>query len=116
MKRVKASEGDVRTGVYHKMLLEKRHNVMAGLGMKFDTLAKMGRVAEEDQAQLSHDEFVSSKKRSTELRRATSAFACPVKSRFPPSDFRRSPGPSIVWVARKQSATQVKNLKGRDRG
>ena len=32
---------------------------MAGLGIKFDTLAKMGRVAEEDQAQLSHDEFIS---------------------------------------------------------
>jgi DnaK suppressor protein len=32
---------------------------MAGLGIKFDTLAKMGRVAEEDQAQMSHDEFVS---------------------------------------------------------
>ena len=59
MKRVKTSEGDVRTGVYRKMLLEKRENVMAGLGIKFDTLAKMGRVAEEDQAQLSHDEFVS---------------------------------------------------------
>src|SRR5207249_2422120 len=29
------------------------------LGIKFDTLAKMGRVAEEDQAQLSHDEFIS---------------------------------------------------------
>jgi DnaK suppressor protein len=32
---------------------------MAGLGIKFDTLAKMGRVAEEDQAQISHDEFIS---------------------------------------------------------
>ena len=32
---------------------------MAGLGIKFDTIAKMGRVAEEDQAQMSHDEFVS---------------------------------------------------------
>jgi DnaK suppressor protein len=27
--------------------------------MKFDTLARMGRVAEEDQAQITHDEFVS---------------------------------------------------------
>ena len=41
------------------MLLTKREKVLAGLGIKFDTLAKMGRVAEEDQAQLSHDEFVS---------------------------------------------------------
>ena len=31
----------------------------AGLGGKFDTLAKMGRVAEDDQAQISHEEFVS---------------------------------------------------------
>ena len=56
---MKAPEGTVRSGVYRKVLLEKRKNVMAGLGIKFDTLAKMGRVAEEDQAQLSHDEFIS---------------------------------------------------------
>ncbi|HEY1219323.1 MAG: TraR/DksA family transcriptional regulator [Bryobacteraceae bacterium] len=46
-------------GNYREMLLSKRQDVMAGLGIKFDTLAKMGRVAEEDQAQLTHDEFVS---------------------------------------------------------
>jgi DnaK suppressor protein len=44
---------------YREMLLSKRHDVLAGLGMKFDTLARMGRVAEEDQAQITHDEFVS---------------------------------------------------------
>src|SRR6266496_1984552 len=44
---------------YQQMLLEKRERVMAGLGIKFDTMARMGRVAEEDQAQMSHDEFVS---------------------------------------------------------
>jgi DnaK suppressor protein len=44
---------------YRGMLLTKKEQVLAGLGIKFDTLAKMGRVAEEDQAQLSHDEFVS---------------------------------------------------------
>ena len=60
MKRAKAPvEGAVKPAVYRKVLLEKRQNVMAGLGIKFDTLAKMGRVAEEDQAQLSHDEFIS---------------------------------------------------------
>jgi DnaK suppressor protein len=47
------------TGKYREMLLSKRREVMVGLGMKFDTLAKMGRVAEEDQAQLTHDESVS---------------------------------------------------------
>ena len=45
--------------IFEKMLLEKREKVMAGLGVKFDTMAAMGRVAEEDQAQISHDEFIS---------------------------------------------------------
>ena len=40
-------------------LMEKRASVLSGLGMRFDTLAGMGRVAEDDQAQISHDEFVS---------------------------------------------------------
>jgi len=44
---------------YRRMLVEKRREVGAGLGMKFDTMARMGRVAEDDQAQISHDEFVS---------------------------------------------------------
>jgi DnaK suppressor protein len=47
------------TESYRQMLMEKRQQVVSGLGAKFDTIAKMGRVAEEDQAQLSHDEFVS---------------------------------------------------------
>ena len=33
--------------------------MLSNLGVKFDTLAAMGRVAEEDQAQMSHDEYVS---------------------------------------------------------
>jgi DnaK suppressor protein len=41
------------------MLLEKRKEVLAALGAKFDTMARLGRVAEDDQAQISHDEFVS---------------------------------------------------------
>src|SRR5260370_15099323 len=40
-------------------LLEKRASVLSGLGTRFDTMARMGRVAEDDQAQISHDEFVS---------------------------------------------------------
>jgi DnaK suppressor protein len=47
------------TGGYRQKLLEKRTEVLSGLGVKFDTLALMGRVAEEDQAQISNDEFVS---------------------------------------------------------
>ena len=44
---------------YRQKLLEKRAEFLSGLGIRFDTLARMGRVAEEDQAQISHDEFVS---------------------------------------------------------
>lgn len=59
MKNTKASKAKNSHATYRKMLMEKREKVLAGLGIKFDTLAKMGRIAEEDQAQLSHDEFVS---------------------------------------------------------
>ncbi len=45
--------------VFRQKLLAKREQVLSALGMKFDTLARMGRVAEEDQAQVTHDEFVS---------------------------------------------------------
>ena len=44
---------------YREMLLEKRAEVLSGLGVKFDTLARMGRVAEDDQAQFLSDESVS---------------------------------------------------------
>ncbi len=44
---------------YREMLLEKRAEVLSGLGIKFDTLARMGRVAEDDQAQFLNDESVS---------------------------------------------------------
>jgi DnaK suppressor protein len=44
---------------YREMLESKRAGVLSGMGIKFDTLAKMGRVAEEDQAQMDHDEFVA---------------------------------------------------------
>src|SRR5579862_8940440 len=59
MKRTKTAEDTGPQAAYRKILIEKRKSVMTGLGIKFDTLAKMGRVAEEDQAQLSHDEFIS---------------------------------------------------------
>ncbi|SPE41089.1 Transcriptional regulator, TraR/DksA family (modular protein) [Candidatus Sulfopaludibacter sp. SbA3] len=45
--------------IHRQRLLQKRQEVLCGLGVKFDTLARMGRVAEDDQAQISHDEFVS---------------------------------------------------------
>jgi DnaK suppressor protein len=59
MKKTKTDAGKNPNSGFEQMLLQKREQVMAGLGIKFDTIAKMGRVAEEDQAQMSHDEFVS---------------------------------------------------------
>ena len=47
--------------VYRHLLVEKRERVLSGLGVKFDTLARLGRVAEDDQAQISHEEFISLK-------------------------------------------------------
>ncbi len=44
---------------HRTQLLEKRASILSGLGTRFDTMARMGRVAEDDQAQISHDEFVS---------------------------------------------------------
>ena len=44
---------------YEQLLLEKRRSIMTALGNKFDALARMGRVAEEDQAKVIHDEFIS---------------------------------------------------------
>lgn len=58
-KRVSSESHTTSTDSYREMLLEKREQVLSALGVKFDTLARMGRVAEEDQAQLSHDEFIS---------------------------------------------------------
>ena len=42
-------------------LLEKRASVLSGLGTRVDTGARAGRIAEDDQAQISHEEFVSSR-------------------------------------------------------
>lgn len=56
MKRETAAESQEE---YRRMLVEKRAAVLSGLGNKFDMVAGMGRVAEDDQAQLSHDEFIS---------------------------------------------------------
>jgi len=56
MRRVAVLE---RNEAQRERLLEKREQVLAGLGIKFDTMARMGRVNEEDQAQISHDEFIS---------------------------------------------------------
>jgi len=51
-------DGNGAAGLREK-LLQKRADVLSSLGVKFDTLARMGRVADEDQAQISHEEFIS---------------------------------------------------------
>ena len=51
---------------YRELLLTKRERVLSGLGVKFDTLARLGRVAEDDQAQISHEEFISLKMNNLE--------------------------------------------------
>ena len=57
MKRSVAVLDDNET--QRERLLEKRTEVISAMGVKFDTLARLGRVNEEDQAQLSHEESVS---------------------------------------------------------
>jgi DnaK suppressor protein len=53
---------------FRSVLLQKRSTVLAGLGAKVETVARMGRVAEDDQAQISHDEFVSSRMNGLDYR------------------------------------------------
>ena len=44
---------------YRERLNHERASVLSNLGVKYDALAQSGRVADEDQAQITHDEFVS---------------------------------------------------------
>ncbi len=49
---------------YREALLAKRAEILENLGVKFDTLARLGRVAEEDQPAITHDEFISLRRNS----------------------------------------------------
>jgi DnaK suppressor protein len=49
---------------YRAELEEKRTGILRTLGAKFDIRAAMGRVAEDDQAQISHEEFISLQRNS----------------------------------------------------
>jgi RNA polymerase-binding transcription factor DksA len=51
--------GNERLAEFRRMLLGRRADLAAGLGIRFDTLARLGRVAEEDQAPITHEEFIS---------------------------------------------------------
>jgi len=53
------TERRVRGEEYRRTLLGKKAELLPSLGKKFDHLASMGRVAEEDQASVSHEEFIS---------------------------------------------------------
>jgi DnaK suppressor protein len=55
-KRKAAAEGG---DVYRRMLLEKRAQVLSGLGSKSETLAGIERATEDEQAQYFHEEFVT---------------------------------------------------------
>jgi DnaK suppressor protein len=50
------------------MLLERRAAVLAGLGVKADIHSRLENLAEDDQAQISHDEFVSSRMNGLDYR------------------------------------------------
>lgn len=50
--------GDARTN-YREQLVIARSDLQSSLGMKVESIASRGRVSEEDQAQASHEEFVS---------------------------------------------------------
>lgn len=67
MKKAAPSVSLTRESCRQRLLL-RREEVLSGLGVKFDTLAGMGRVAEDDQAQISHDEFVSLRLNSLDYR------------------------------------------------
>ncbi len=53
---------------YRRRLLDKRREVLRGLGTRFDTLASMGSVAEDDRAQVTHDESVSLQRNSMDYK------------------------------------------------
>jgi DnaK suppressor protein len=49
----------MQTDSYQQMLLNEKANVLASLGYKPDAISGGGRLGEEDQAQVSNDEFIS---------------------------------------------------------
>jgi len=44
---------------YRQILLDRRREVLSGLSVRFDTMASMGPIAEDDRAQITHSEFLS---------------------------------------------------------
>ncbi|MCZ2152098.1 MAG: TraR/DksA C4-type zinc finger protein [Bryobacterales bacterium] len=58
-RRESAPSGASAFSHYRAKLIEKRQDLMAAMGLKFDVMAGQGRVAEDDQARISHEEFIS---------------------------------------------------------
>lgn len=59
MKRTRRSPDHVAGNhPFRRILLEKKEALLSGFGVKFDPAVKFEYKAEEDQAQISHDEFV----------------------------------------------------------
>lgn len=54
-----AGNGNGHPADFHQVLLQKKAEVMQSLGAQYDNISKVGRVAEEDQAAVVHDEFLN---------------------------------------------------------
>ena len=54
---------------HHTALLKMKSAVLLNLGIKFDTIASMGRINEEDQAQYSNDEYLQLRLNALEYRK-----------------------------------------------
>jgi len=59
----------MQTEAYQLLLLNEKANVLASLGYRPDTVSGDGRLGEEDQAQVSNDEFVSLRLNNLEYRK-----------------------------------------------
>jgi RNA polymerase-binding transcription factor len=62
---MKRAQNNSRRNNPRNLLLAKKAELVGNLDeTRFDTLASLGRMAEEDQAQLSHEEFISLRRNS----------------------------------------------------
>ncbi len=55
---MRKTAGDEQSA-FRTRLVEKRNDALAGLDLKLDTWAELGRIAEDDQAPMHHDEYIA---------------------------------------------------------
>jgi DnaK suppressor protein len=55
----RSKNGGAADSSYRQMLLSHRQELLASLGVHCDTISKLGRACEEDQAQIYHEEFLN---------------------------------------------------------